>query len=361
VSLTSSAPSIVQTDTAGGYLATALALGTVTVTAAAEGKTASMTIRVLPPPTVTTVTIKPASVRLFAGTSTRVQIYAYDSAGNGLGGRAMSFTTGSSAIATATQANAFEATIVGVAAGTTTFTATVEGRSASIPVVVDPAQVVGTVRVSPTSVALVIGATDGLTATQLDTKGAAMAPSHPVTWSSSNSGIVTVNTSGTIRGMASGTATITATVDGKSASATVTVSAAPPVSGGPGGGGGGGSGSTCAFLYTVGALAPGQSSQKGTPSFPGGIDIVVTAGTTNTGTASAPLYPYTVTVTNRYVQSITASFALSSSQPTVGTDRRTIGASSTMNIAFYGLRANTTLYLLIEKVTFGTSTTNYCK
>lgn len=358
VSVTSNGPQVVRIDTTSGYTATALGLGTVTVTASAEGKSASMTIKVLPPPTVMSVTISPSSVQLYAGTTKSVTITPFDSAGNPLDGRTTTVTSANTAMLTVAKST-YGATLTGVATGTTSITATVEGKSATIPVIVDPAQVVGTVRLSPTSVALTIGETDGLSVTQLDTRGVPMSPPHTVTWSSSNPGVVSVS-GGSIYAVAAGTATITATVDGKSGSATVTVAASPPVSGG-GGGGGAGGGTVCAFLYTIPGLAPGQSTVKGTPSFPGGIDIVVTAGTTNTGTSSAPRYAYTVTVYNRYTQSITATYGMSASSSVAGSDRRTVGAGQQMSFSFSGLPPNTTLYLLIEKVTFGTSTTNYCK
>ena len=366
VIVTSNGPQVVRVDTTSGYSANALAAGTVTVTASAEGRTASMTIRVVPPPTVTTVQIVPTTLSLYAGGLTKeVLAIPFDSAGNELQGRTAVFTSANTAVVTATPVSTFSADFKGVAAGTATVTATIEGKSATATVTVQPAQVVGTVRVTPATYSMLVGGATTLGVSQIDTRGVPMETSHPVTWTSSNAGVVSVigmYLGGEIHGVGAGTAVITATVDGKSSTSTVTVTApAPPPPPPGGGGGGGGGGSTCAFLYTVGGLAPGQSSTTGTPSFPGKMDVKVTAGLTNTGTASSPRYAYTVTITNRNTQSLTASFALATSQPSAGTDRRTIGANSSSSLSFSGLPPNTTLYLLIEKVTFGTSTTYYCQ
>ena len=52
-------------------------------------------------------------------------------------------------------------------------------------------------------------------------------PTGPIVWSTSDASKVTVDASGTVRGLAAGTATITATAAGKSGSATVTVLSRP--------------------------------------------------------------------------------------------------------------------------------------
>jgi len=67
-----------------------------------------------------------------------------------------------------------------------------------------------------------VQATTQLTAALLDSLGTALS-GRTVTWASSNTAIVTVSTSGLLTGIAIGSATVTATSEGKSASATVTV------------------------------------------------------------------------------------------------------------------------------------------
>ena len=80
------------------------------------------------------------------------------------------------------------------------------------------------VTLSPASLNLEVGATKSLTHTVLP----ATATNKAVTWSSSNTALATVDGSGTVKGIAPGTATITVTTadGGKTATAAVTVKAA---------------------------------------------------------------------------------------------------------------------------------------
>lgn len=81
---------------------------------------------------------------------------------------------------------------------------------------------VATVAVDPTSVALAVGETRQLTGVARDARGATLG-GRTVTWTSSNSGIATVSTSGLVTAVAVGSASVTVSVDDKSAAAQVTV------------------------------------------------------------------------------------------------------------------------------------------
>jgi CHRD domain-containing protein/Big-like domain-containing protein len=78
------------------------------------------------------------------------------------------------------------------------------------------------VTVSQPPAAILVGATTTLTATTKDGSGAAITGTT-VAWSSSSDAIATVSQSGVVTGVAPGTATITATSNGKTGTATVTV------------------------------------------------------------------------------------------------------------------------------------------
>jgi len=79
------------------------------------------------------------------------------------------------------------------------------------------------VTVSAPSAAIFVGATSQLTATAKDASGNAVSGAA-VTWTSSSDAIATVSASGLVTGVAPGTATITATSNGKTGTATLTIS-----------------------------------------------------------------------------------------------------------------------------------------
>jgi hypothetical protein len=81
--------------------------------------------------------------------------------------------------------------------------------------------IAGQVVVTPDSASIPVGGTQQFTATVLDLHGNPLAV--PVTWSSSNPGVATVDGSGLATGVSVGQTTITATAQGASGSATLTV------------------------------------------------------------------------------------------------------------------------------------------
>jgi len=91
-------------------------------------------------------------------------------------------------------------------------------------------QTVTSVTLSQTVASVQVGAALTLTATPYDQNDAALS-GKTVTWVSSDTTIATVDSSGIITGVAAGTVTITATIDGVSASATVTVTVPSTASG----------------------------------------------------------------------------------------------------------------------------------
>ncbi|PYP70257.1 MAG: hypothetical protein DMD36_07200, partial [Gemmatimonadetes bacterium] len=113
--------------------------------------------------------------------------------------------------------------VTGVAAGTATITATSESKSGSATITVTLAPV-ASVTVSLASPSVVVRGTDQATATLKDAAGNVLT-GRAVSWSSSNSSIASVNTSGLVTGVAAGSATITATSESKSGSAAITVTA----------------------------------------------------------------------------------------------------------------------------------------
>lgn len=89
------------------------------------------------------------------------------------------------------------------------------------------APTVGSVTVSPTTASVAAGSTVSLTATVRDQNGNTMSSPAP-SWTSSNTAVATVSSNGTVSGVSSGSATITASAGGRSASAAITVTSSTP-------------------------------------------------------------------------------------------------------------------------------------
>ena len=86
---------------------------------------------------------------------------------------------------------------------------------------------VASVAVTPGSASLVAGRTLQLSATLKDSAGNPLS-GRTVTWTTDGAAVATVNGTGLVRGIAAGSATITATSEGKSGTATITVTTPPP-------------------------------------------------------------------------------------------------------------------------------------
>ena len=187
----------------------------------ALAETAFVTIT-LPP--VASVDVSPASASLYVGRSQQLVATPRDASGNPLSGRLITWSSSAAAVATVS-ANGM---VTAVAAGSATITATSEGQSgtATLTVTVVP---VASVAVSPSSATLRIGATQQLSATTKDSANNVLT-GRVVTWSSSATGVASVSATGLVTAVAAGSATITATSEGKSASATITVTAVPVAS-----------------------------------------------------------------------------------------------------------------------------------
>ena len=94
---------------------------------------------------------------------------------------------------------------------------------------------VATVAVSPATATLAPGATTQLTVVLRDAAGNTLT-NRSVTWSTANAAVATVSTTGLVTAVAAGSATITATSEGRAGGAAITVSAPAPTLPPPGGG-----------------------------------------------------------------------------------------------------------------------------
>jgi uncharacterized protein YjdB len=221
VTWTSSNTAVATVSSTGAV--SALSAGTATITATSEGRTGSATFTVTAPPPapVSTVTTTLAASSVTEGATTQATAVLRAANGNTLTGRVVTWSSSNTTIATVSSAGVVSA----LKAGTSTITATSEGKSdgAVLTVVVPP---VATVTLSPTSATVMEGTTGQATAVLRDANGNVLT-GRVVTWSSSNTAVATVSSTGVMSALSPGTATITATSEGRSGSGTLTVGATP--------------------------------------------------------------------------------------------------------------------------------------
>jgi hypothetical protein len=147
----------------------------------------------------------------------------------------------------------------------------VRADTAFITVTLQP---VASIAVSPADATLAAGATIQLQASVADATGAPLT-GRTITWSTSDGAIARVDGHGLVSGLAGGTATVTASCEGKSARATIVVSGTPPPPPPPPPTGGC-PGAWPPAVYAALPLSTGQafyvSSSTGSDANPGTID-----------------------------------------------------------------------------------------
>src|SRR5713101_8036472 len=130
VTWASSNPAVATVSATG--LVTGVAVGSATIMATAEGKngTAAVTVTVLPPVPVASVTVAPATV--LVGVTVQLTGTTKAADGNVLTGRTLTWATSNPAVATVNSTGL----ATGVAAGQATITATSEGQSGTAAITV---------------------------------------------------------------------------------------------------------------------------------------------------------------------------------------------------------------------------------
>ena len=195
---------------------TGVATGAATITASVEGKSGTSSITVKPKP-VGAVILSPAQTSVETGQTTQRTAQVTDDQGNLLTGRPITYATQNPAVATVS--NSGLVTAVGV--GATKISASSEGKTGSADITVTPVPV-ATVEVSPGSSNLIVGQTVTLAAVAKSASGAVL-PNRPVVWISGAPTIASVSAGGVVTALASGSAVVLASVEGKTGSAVVNV------------------------------------------------------------------------------------------------------------------------------------------
>lgn len=216
----SSNTGVATIDTSG--LATGVGAGNTTITAREHGLTTSANLEVDPIP-VASVATSPRFDTLQVGTQVTVTATTKDNVGNTLTGRLVTWTSRSPSIATVDASG----TVTAVAVGSDSILATSEGvTGASVITVVNIP--VATVVMSLALDTIPQGGTVQVTATPEDASSNPL--NRPVTWSSGNTGVATVNSAGLVTGIGAGSTTITASSGGQSGVMTIVVIPAPVAS-----------------------------------------------------------------------------------------------------------------------------------
>ncbi len=206
-----------------GGLVGGIAVGTATISATSEGQSGTASITVTPIP-VASVTVTPAAASVAQGATAQLTATPKDANGNALSGRTITWASSNPGVATVSGIGL----VNGVSLGSATITATSEGKNGSASMTVTGVPV-ASVSVSPATAGVQQGATVQLTASAQDANGNPLT-GRVITWASSSTSIATVTGTGVVTGVAGGSATITATSEGKSGTASVTVTAVPVAS-----------------------------------------------------------------------------------------------------------------------------------
>lgn len=203
----------------GNGLVTAKKVGNVQVAASTGGRSGLAQVTVVSTP-VASVNVLPGNKALVVDETFQFTAETRDADGNVLVGRPVTWSSNNEEVATVTAAGLVTAHLPGGAI----ITATAEGKSAPGSVTVKTPSPT-TIVVTPAQVLLEEGLTAQLTAQVLDEIGRPM-PSSLIVFSSSDTAIARVSSSGLVTALRPGKATISATSSGKTGTSELTVAAA---------------------------------------------------------------------------------------------------------------------------------------
>ena len=183
---------------------------------------------------VSSVVVNPGSATLRLGGTTSVSLSATarDASGNTISGVPITWSNSAPSVLSISPTSGGSTTATGLAVGSATVTATGGGKSGSASITVQDAPHPASISVSLGSQSIQVPASTSAQASVLDQYGAAM-PQQSVSWSSSNSGIASVSSTGaqtaSVTAVAAGQASISATAGSASGSATIAVTQPTPI------------------------------------------------------------------------------------------------------------------------------------
>lgn len=156
-------------------------------------------------PVATTLSLNPATVTVHAGDTATLTATVLDQFGQPLLGQTVTWSSSAPSVATVNSSGV----VMGVAVGSATVTATCGAASDTTAVTINAASTATTVAVSPSTVSVAAGSTASLTAQVSDQYGMVLTGAA-VIWSTTDTGVATVSSTGLVTGIAAGSCTITA-------------------------------------------------------------------------------------------------------------------------------------------------------
>ncbi|MFI5250491.1 MAG: Ig-like domain-containing protein, partial [Gemmatimonadales bacterium] len=167
------------------------------------------------------IVVSPDSASVAIGATQTLTATGQDAQGHTISGLTFFWSSNVDTLATVSQGGV----VTGVAVGKLQVAASAQGHSGFATVTVTP-KPVGSIIVTPSHATIRVATTLQLSDTVKDQSGNVLT-GQTVTWSSDSASTVSVDGNGLVTGRRVGTATITATVGGKSASAAILVSLIP--------------------------------------------------------------------------------------------------------------------------------------
>jgi len=199
-------------------LVTGVTPGTARITATV-GKNSDTTTVTVTAARLQAVSVSPASAAVAAGTTMQLSAKAAYSDGSKVAlTSGVTWASSNTQLATVSSAGL----VTGLKAGSVTIAATYGGVSGSSVVTVT-SPVLQSVTVTPASASVSIGSTAKLAATGNYSDGTSVVLTSGVSWASSSTAVATVSSTGEVKGVAPGSATITASFGGAVGASIVTV------------------------------------------------------------------------------------------------------------------------------------------
>jgi hypothetical protein len=218
--------------TVSGITLTGVKAGTATITASYQGKLASASVTVVDNNPLKTVTIDAIPNLGINGKANLIATGVFTNGSKQDVTTLATWTSADPAIVTVGDTATTKGQVIGIAAGgpvvitasVTTTSGTIKG---TVNVTVEPKKL-KSIQITPTNPTIATGEAQALVATGTYDDNSTGTVTQQATWSSDNTGVVTVvatgATAGRARGVAQGTATVTAAIGDIKATSTVTVS-----------------------------------------------------------------------------------------------------------------------------------------